>query len=114
VAVGDFDLTPSLNLSSIGPPPHAQRRRPFDVYGKVGVATGDESFQGYAVVFGAPCVPVYCSFSGDANQTDSHPYFGVGFRHEISRMLAFRAEYEAIDRNGDDATTFSLGVAWEH
>jgi hypothetical protein len=86
----------------------------FDVYGKVGVANLDESLRGYAVIVGAPCLSSPCTFIADVHEADSHPYFAVGFRAEITRMVAFRAEYEAIDRDGEDTTMFSLGVAWEH
>jgi len=85
----------------------------FDVYGKVGVANLDESLRGYAAIIGAPCPASPCIFSVDVHEADSHPYFAVGFRAEITRMVAFRAEYEAIDRDTEDTTMFSVGVAWE-
>jgi hypothetical protein len=86
----------------------------FDVYGKVGVAELDESLRAHAlVVVGSPCIPLACNFSSDEHGTDSFPYFGIGVRVAISRAAAFRLEYEAIDRDGDDTTMWSVGVAWE-
>ena len=86
----------------------------FDIYGKVGVAKLDETVRAHALLVGAPCFPLACNFSGDKDQSGSHPYFAIGFRHEIGRMLAFRAEYEVVDRDsGDDTTMLSVGVAWE-
>jgi len=88
----------------------------LDVYGKVGVAKLDESFQVHALVSDPPCTPLTCTnFSNSGHNTGSHPYFGVGFRHEITRAIALRLEYEAIDRDsGDDTEMWSVGLAWEH
>jgi len=88
----------------------------FDVYGKIGVGKLNESFRAHALVveFGSPCYPFPCSFSTDKRQSDAHPYFAIGFRHEIGRAAAFRVEYETIHGDaGDDTTMFSAGVAWE-
>jgi hypothetical protein len=90
------------------------RSRPFDVYGKVGVAKLDGSLRVHALVTGAPCVPLACNFNADLDDTGTHPYLAVGLRHPITRGVAFRVEYEAIDGDvGDDTRMFSLGFALE-
>jgi opacity protein-like surface antigen len=90
------------------------RSQAFDVYGKVGVANVGESLRAHALRTGAPCVPLACNFSADRHETESQPYVGMGVRLDISRSVAFRLEYEAIDRDaGDDGTLVSAGVVWQ-
>ena len=91
----------------------------FDVYGKVGIAELRESLEvhtwdqeppecRYPVAYG-------CTFDSEEEHTDTRPYVGFGARFKVARRWAVRVEYEAIDRDvGDNATVFSLGIAWEH
>jgi len=86
----------------------------FDVYGKIGVARLEESFQVHAFESFAPCLPLPCTFDRNETQTDSRPYVGIGAWVEIGRAAAARLEYEVIDGDvGDDWRMVSIGVAWE-
>jgi OmpA family protein len=86
----------------------------IDVYGKVGVAKLDESFQVFALENSSvECRNPWCQFQRDVHQTDSRPYVGFGARFQLGPG-ALRIEYELIDRdNGDDTTMLSIGLAGE-
>jgi hypothetical protein len=88
----------------------------FDVYGKVGVAKLDESFNASYFDRGSAGCEIfpYCSFSADVDQTDWRPYVGFGARFKVARAMGVRVEYEAIDGDvGDPVTMLSVGFAWE-
>jgi hypothetical protein len=90
-----------------------ERSPAFDIYGKVGVAQLDESFQAHALLVDPSCTPFACQFSTDIDRTDSRPYLGIGARIRVGREIGFRIEYEEIDRDGDSVTLLSVGLAWE-
>jgi len=87
----------------------------FDVYGKVGVAKVEESFDVHTRdSITSECLVRTCTFALDVDQTETRPYVGIGGRFRIARAAAVRAEYEIIDRDvGDNTTMLSVGVAWE-
>jgi opacity protein-like surface antigen len=94
----------------------------FDVYGKLGVARLEESFEVSVHDFSLECrlpppalgIQPACLFDSQGGQTDSRPYVGIGARIKVASEWAVRLEYEAIDGDvGDDTTMFSLGIAWE-
>jgi opacity protein-like surface antigen len=92
----------------------------FDVYGKVGVAEYRESFDVHVSNWTIMCrlqpfgQAPECLFDNEGHHTDSQPYVGIGARFKIASNLAARIEYEAIDGDvGDNATMFSLNIAWE-
>jgi len=94
-----------------------ERAPSIDFYAKVGMAQLDESLEvsGYTSLLPG-CVPAIpnCEFDTRVDTSDSAAYAGFGARFKIARVLAVRAEYEAIDRGGGDpATLLSIGIAAE-
>lgn len=118
---GYYSLNSEANatmLSALLFIPHASPS--WDVYGKVGVAKLDESFDVQVVERSLECLAPgggylpSCTFFSQVDETASHPSVGIGARIKIAREWAVRVEYEAIDDDvGDPTTMLSLGFAWE-
>ena len=122
ISLGGYSLTSKANATALAallfiPEPWP----PVDVYGKVGVAKLEESFDVWVEDWSLPCrvrpfgIDPSCMFSSQADQTGTHPYVGIGARFKVAPAWAVGLEFEGIDGEFGDATTmFSVGIAWQH